>query len=138
MMLAENIVHFARVLRASGMPVGPDRVLAAINAVEMVGLDRRSDVHAALSAVMLDRHEQQASGIHCPGCGSNRTAARPAYAFIPLVTFGVLALVFFREEPLLLVGFVLAGGLLSGLVDSFASRFLCRSCGLRFRFEGSR
>lgn len=59
MMLAENIVHFARVLRASGMPVGPDRVLAAIAAVEMVGLDRRSDVHAALSAVMLDRHEQQ-------------------------------------------------------------------------------
>ena len=29
-------------------------------AVEAVGLDRRDDVHAALSAVMLDRHEQQA------------------------------------------------------------------------------
>ena len=58
-MLAENIVHFARVLRASGMPVGPDRVLAAIAAVEAVGLDRRDDVHAALGAVMLDRHEQQ-------------------------------------------------------------------------------
>jgi uncharacterized protein with von Willebrand factor type A (vWA) domain len=58
-MLAENIVHFARVLRASGMPVGPERVLAAIAAIETVGLDRREDVHAALSAVMLDRHEQQ-------------------------------------------------------------------------------
>jgi uncharacterized protein len=59
-MLAENIVHFTRVLRSAGMPVGPDRALAAIAAVETVGLDRRSDVHAALSAVMLDRHEQQA------------------------------------------------------------------------------
>ena len=58
-MIAENIVHFARVLRAAGMPIGPDRVLAAMAAVEHVGLNRRDDVHAALSAVMLDRHEQQ-------------------------------------------------------------------------------
>jgi uncharacterized protein with von Willebrand factor type A (vWA) domain len=57
--IAENIVHFARVLRSAGMPIGPDRVLAAMAAVEHVGLDRRDDVHAALSAVMLDRHEQQ-------------------------------------------------------------------------------
>ena len=58
-MLAENIVHFSRVLRAAGLPVGPDRVLAAIAAVEAVGVDRRDDVHAALGAVMRDRHEQQ-------------------------------------------------------------------------------
>ncbi len=58
-MFAENIVHFARVLRTAGMPIGPDRVLAAMAAVEQVGLNRRDDVHAALSAVMLDRHEQQ-------------------------------------------------------------------------------
>jgi uncharacterized protein with von Willebrand factor type A (vWA) domain len=57
--IAENIVHFARVLRDAGMPVGPDRVLAAIGAVEAVGVDRRDDVRAALAAVMLDRHEQQ-------------------------------------------------------------------------------
>ena len=58
-MISENVVHFARVLRNAGMPIGPDRVLAALAAVELVGLDRRDDVHAALSAVMLDRHEQQ-------------------------------------------------------------------------------
>lgn len=58
-MIAENIVHFARVLRDAGMPIGPDRVLAAITALETVGVARRDDVHAALSAVMLDRHEQQ-------------------------------------------------------------------------------
>jgi uncharacterized protein len=57
--IAENIVHFARVLRRAGLPVGPDRVLAAIEAVEVVGLTRRDDVHAALSAVMLGRREQQ-------------------------------------------------------------------------------
>ena len=58
-MLADNIVHFARVLRDAGLAVGPDRVLASIAAVEAIGLDRREDVRAALGAVMLDRHEQQ-------------------------------------------------------------------------------
>jgi uncharacterized protein with von Willebrand factor type A (vWA) domain len=57
--IADNIVHFARVLRNVGMAIGPDRVLAALAAVELVGLQRRDDVHAALSAVMLERHEQQ-------------------------------------------------------------------------------
>ncbi|MBS0591876.1 MAG: VWA domain-containing protein [Rubrivivax sp.] len=59
-MIAANIVHFARVLRGAGMAIGPDRVLAALAAVELVGMDRRDDVRAALSAVMLERHEQQA------------------------------------------------------------------------------
>ncbi len=58
-MIAANIVHFARVLRDAGMAIGPDRVLAALAAGELVGLRRRDDVHAALSAVMLERHEQQ-------------------------------------------------------------------------------
>ncbi|GAP36935.1 vWA domain-containing protein [Piscinibacter sakaiensis] len=59
MLIGENLVHFARILRRAGMPVGPDRVLAATAALEQVGVARREDVHAALSAVMLDRHEQQ-------------------------------------------------------------------------------
>ncbi|CAN5160643.1 VWA domain-containing protein [soil metagenome] len=59
-MFTENLVHFARILRDAGMPIGPDRVLAAITAIEAVGITRRDDVHAALSAVMIDRHEQQA------------------------------------------------------------------------------
>jgi uncharacterized protein with von Willebrand factor type A (vWA) domain len=57
--IADNVVHFARVLRRAGMPIGPDRVLAALAALECVGVERRADVHAALAAVMLDRHEQQ-------------------------------------------------------------------------------
>ncbi len=59
-MIAHNIVHFARLLRGAGMAIGPDRVLAALAAVEQVGVQRRDDVHAALGAVMLERHEQQA------------------------------------------------------------------------------
>lgn len=58
-MIADQIARFARVLRAVGLPVGPDRVLTAVAAVEQVGIERRGDVHAALSAVMQDRHEQQ-------------------------------------------------------------------------------
>ncbi len=57
--VADNVVHFARVLRAAGVPVGPDRVLLALEALEQVGVSRRDDVKAALGAVMLDRHEQQ-------------------------------------------------------------------------------
>jgi len=59
-MIAGNIVHFARVLRAAGLAVGPDRVVAATLALDCVGVDRREDVRAALAAVMLDGHEQQA------------------------------------------------------------------------------
>ena len=57
--LAENIVHFARVLRHAGLPVGPGKVLAAIEAVQLVGVDRRDDVRSALAATLLDRAEQR-------------------------------------------------------------------------------
>jgi uncharacterized protein with von Willebrand factor type A (vWA) domain len=56
--LAENIMHFARLLRAAGLPIGPDRVIDAVRAVEVVGLDRRDDFYWTLSAVFLDRREQ--------------------------------------------------------------------------------
>ena len=59
-MIADNLVHFSRVLRSAGIAIGPDRVLAGLAALEAVGVERREDVHAALSAVMLERHEQQA------------------------------------------------------------------------------
>ncbi len=58
-MIAENVLHFARILRAAGMAVGPDRVIHALAALQAVGVSRRSDVHAALSATLLERHEQQ-------------------------------------------------------------------------------
>ncbi len=41
--LVENIMHFARVLRAAGLPVGPGKVLDAIRAVQSAGIQRRDD-----------------------------------------------------------------------------------------------
>ena len=55
--LAENVAHFVRVLRAAGLPVGPARTLAALEAVLAVGLDHREDFRAALAAVLVSRHE---------------------------------------------------------------------------------
>ena len=58
--LAENILHFARVLRAAGLPVGPAKVIVALEAVQAVGIERREDFRAALESVLIERHEQQA------------------------------------------------------------------------------
>jgi uncharacterized protein with von Willebrand factor type A (vWA) domain len=57
--LAENVMHFARVLRHAGMPVGTDRVALALQALQVAGLESRRDLHAALSACMLDRIEHR-------------------------------------------------------------------------------
>ncbi len=57
--LAENIMHFARVLRAAGLPIGPDRVIDALRALETAGLERREDFYWTLAAVFLSKREQQ-------------------------------------------------------------------------------
>src|SRR5690348_9938986 len=54
-----NIMHFARVLRAAGLPVGPGKVLQALEAVEAVGLDSRRDFYWTLHAVFVNRHDQR-------------------------------------------------------------------------------
>src|SRR3954468_17386110 len=56
--LAENVMHFARVLRAAGLPVGPDRARDAGKAGEIAGLARRYDFYWTLASVFLDRREQ--------------------------------------------------------------------------------
>lgn len=56
--LALNLMHFARALRAAGLPVGPGKVLEAIEAVEAVGLGNRTDFYWALHAVFVTRHDQ--------------------------------------------------------------------------------
>src|SRR5712664_2733567 len=56
--LAENVMHFARVLRAAGLPIGPDRVLDAVRALEVTGVERRDDFYWTLASVFLDRREQ--------------------------------------------------------------------------------
>ena len=56
---AENVAHFVRLLRRAGIPVGPERTLTALEAVEAVGLERRDDFCAALGAVLVSRQEHQ-------------------------------------------------------------------------------
>jgi uncharacterized protein with von Willebrand factor type A (vWA) domain len=58
--LAENVLHFVRVLRSAGMPLGPAKVIDALSAVEAVGLDNRGDFREALASVLVSRHEHLA------------------------------------------------------------------------------
>jgi uncharacterized protein with von Willebrand factor type A (vWA) domain len=58
MKLAENVVHFARALRRAGVPVGPDRVMDGLRALELAGVENREDFYWALAAVFLSRREQ--------------------------------------------------------------------------------
>jgi uncharacterized protein len=55
--LAENIVYFARALRAAGIPVGPGAVLDALTAVKAAGVGTREDFYWTLHAVFVKRHE---------------------------------------------------------------------------------
>ena len=57
--IAENIMYFARTLRAAGLPVGPGKVLDAVGAVEAVGIRRRDDFYWALHAVLVNRRDPQ-------------------------------------------------------------------------------
>ncbi len=56
--LAQNILYFARALRAAGLPIGPGATLDAVRAVEACGFGDRSDFRAALRAVFVKKHEQ--------------------------------------------------------------------------------
>lgn len=58
--LAENVMHFARVLRTAGMPVGTDRVQTALAALQLAGLESPRDFHAVLAACLVDRAEHRA------------------------------------------------------------------------------
>ena len=54
---ADNIVGFARALRAAGMPVGPGAVIDAMNALEVIDIGNRADVFTTLEAIFVKRHE---------------------------------------------------------------------------------
>ena len=58
--LAENVMHFARVLRGAGLPIGPAAVLDAVHALTVAGVERRDDWYAAMSCIFIKRHEHRA------------------------------------------------------------------------------
>ena len=55
--LAENILYFARALRAAGIPVGSGAVLDALEAVQVAQVGDREDFYWTLHAVFVKRHE---------------------------------------------------------------------------------
>lgn len=57
--LAPNILHFCRVLRTAGLPIGPGQVLAALEAVATVGIGTRRDFYWTLHAALITRHDQR-------------------------------------------------------------------------------
>jgi uncharacterized protein len=57
--LVANLMHFGRTLRAAGLPVGPGKVIDAVQAVETVGISDRRDFYWTLHAVFVNRADQR-------------------------------------------------------------------------------
>jgi len=57
--LAHNVMHFARVLRAAGLPLATERIQLALAALQVGGLQSKSDFHDTLAACLLDRVEHR-------------------------------------------------------------------------------
>lgn len=58
--LADNIVYFARVLRGTGLRVGPADAVEAVRAVEKAGISTRNDFYWVLHCVFVKRREDRA------------------------------------------------------------------------------
>lgn len=58
--LTTNLTHFARALRAAGLPVGPGKVIEATRAIAMAGFSQKSDFYWALHTVFVSRPEHRA------------------------------------------------------------------------------
>ncbi len=56
-LLALNVMHFARLLRRAGLPVGPADMLAAEQAMSLVDIGDKTQVRTALRVTMVHRHE---------------------------------------------------------------------------------
>ncbi len=56
--IPENIMHFARTLRAAGLPLGPGHTIRAIEAVRTIDITDRRDFYWALRSSLINRHDQ--------------------------------------------------------------------------------
>jgi uncharacterized protein with von Willebrand factor type A (vWA) domain len=57
--LLAHLMHFARTLRAAGLPVGPGKVIDAVAAVGAIGITDRRDFYWTLHAVFVNRPDQR-------------------------------------------------------------------------------
>lgn len=58
--LADNLVAFGRSLRRAGVPVDSARIAIAQEAMQLVGVERKLDLGAALESVMIGREQDRA------------------------------------------------------------------------------
>ncbi len=56
-LIADNVVGFARALRAAGLPIGPGAVIDALKAIRLIDIGNRADVFTTLEAIFVKRHE---------------------------------------------------------------------------------
>ncbi len=52
-------MHFARLLRRAGLPVGPSEAIAALKALTLIDIGSRTEARTALRAAMTHRHEHR-------------------------------------------------------------------------------
>ncbi|NBV88313.1 MAG: hypothetical protein EBR88_02185, partial [Betaproteobacteria bacterium] len=57
--LPENLLGFGRMLRRAGLPIDSSRMTLAVRAVELVGVERRGDLKAALETVLVSRSQDR-------------------------------------------------------------------------------
>jgi uncharacterized protein with von Willebrand factor type A (vWA) domain len=55
--IGNNLVAFGRLLRRAGLPLGPAELLAGAAALEAIEIGDKAQVHAALRATMVHKHE---------------------------------------------------------------------------------
>src|SRR6266700_2809010 len=102
--LAQNIVYFARALRAAGIPVGPKTIIDALDALKAAGVGTREDFYWTLHAVFVKRHEHsilfdQAFRLFLRTSFSSTQAPKPASQRVQEALFAGLDEKLVRENP---------------------------------------
>ncbi len=55
----DNLVHFGRLLRSAGLPIGTGKILDAVHAVDLIGLGIRRDFYWTLHSVFVNHPRQR-------------------------------------------------------------------------------
>jgi hypothetical protein len=57
--IAQNILHFARLLRAAGLPIGPQKIILATEAIMTAGLDNPKTLYWTMHSVFVSRPSER-------------------------------------------------------------------------------
>ena len=56
--LADNMIHFTRLLRAAGLKIGPGQAVTALRALTSAGIGKKEDFYWTLHATLVSSHRQ--------------------------------------------------------------------------------